>query len=496
MSAYKKLTITIFTVLSLSPALGYCADVKKVLYYLGGGGEPKGKSTIFDNDLSLMGDFVSKTPEWKTTVSFNGGHSNTEEILKSKMASAKNAGDFTQKTYNSVIDEMIKKIESGELGRGDQLMIAIDSHGAKRGVENTHSVSVSRSMATNMTTLEGSKTVDLDRLDKLATLAAEKRVKLAIIDASCFSGNLLNIKNNNVCLISATGSDQYGYAGTFDAFLFKMKFAFYGNLLSNFKKGSNLEDAFLKARESSFTPDFPMISSPEGRSINEQLYKLISPFLTFDEHSSPELSRTYPRDINGFERQVCQYDKGFKQLETLLKQYELITPITSFFSRNEYTDLLTAIKDYRKLQIKFENSMRSKINLEIEIKNVISQKFPGQAHLLSQYNAVDLLSIDFKRQIDLFYKTAHYSNVANDKNNWLKTLAELKSKQKFVETIKGSLSAHGKSDLRMIQLAYENNTLSKDLANNVASEAKKVYLKMYRNQMKKTVSNPCRDFVL
>jgi hypothetical protein len=53
---------------------------KKFIAVMGGGGEPKGDNTIFDRSITELGNYLEKNPEWVSTVSFNGGHSKTEEI--------------------------------------------------------------------------------------------------------------------------------------------------------------------------------------------------------------------------------------------------------------------------------------------------------------------------------------------------------------------------------------------------------------------------------
>lgn len=498
MTAYTKkiLYSSLLLLTCLSPVLGYSADVKKLHYYMGGGGEPTGNTTIFDGDLKLMSGFLNKSKDWDTTVSFNGGHTKTEEIIKDKMPNAKNVGDFTEKSYNSMIDEMIQKIESGELKSGDQLMININTHGAKRSKEATHQIALSRSTATNLTTLQGASTVSLDRMETLAKLAGDKGVKLAIIDSSCFSGNLLNINNDKVCLISATGTDQYGYAGTVDAFFFSLKFTFSGNFVGKFKKGVNLEDAFLQARESSYTPDFPMISTPEGRLVNDLIYKMISPYLSYNDKQSSDFSNLYPRSGARFEESVCQYTQNHNQLLNLLKQHESLVNVSDEFNRNEFSNLRSALEDYRNYQLKYESTLRATFEVEQEILNLIKEKFPAQEKALSRYNALDLLHVDFDKQIKFYEELLQKAVGDYSKKIWSSTLNDLKAQQGVVSSIKASLSESSKAKLKAHEEAYGKTGATKNLANRVSTEAKKVYLSLYKQQIQKTQTNPCRDFVL
>ncbi len=182
MTAYKKLFSLILT-FTLTTSLGYSREVKNQFYFLGGGGEPKGETTIFDNDVKLISGFIN-SPGWETTVSFNGGHKKTEDIISTKLPNVKNAGPFVEANYNKLIKEMTDKISDGTLASGDQLMISIDTHGGRKGKEITHKISLSGSAATNLNTLAGATTVDLDKLQVLIDLAAAKGVKLAVIDMS------------------------------------------------------------------------------------------------------------------------------------------------------------------------------------------------------------------------------------------------------------------------------------------------------------------------
>ena len=463
---------------------------------MGGGGEPKGNSTIFDGDVNLMSGFLNKSKDWDTTVSFNGGHAKTEEIIKNKMPNAKNAGDFTEKSYNSMIDEMIQKIESGELKSGDQLMININTHGARRSKEATHKIALSRTTATNLSTLQGASTVSLDRMEALAKLAGDKGVKLAIIDSSCFSGNLLNINNDKVCMISATGTDQYGYAGTVDAFFFTMKFTFTGNFVGKFKKGVNLEDAFLRARESSNTPDFPMISTPEGRAVNELIYKMISPYLTYNDNEVSDFGNLYPKSGGRFEERVCQYTQNHNQLQDLLKQYEALANVSDELNKNEFSTLRSALEDYRNYQLKYESTLRAKFEVEQEILNLIKEKFPAQEKELSRYNPLDLLNIDFDQQIKFYEELLQKAVGDYSKKIWSSSLTDLKAQQAVVSSIKANLSESSKAKLKAHEEAYGKSGATLGLANRVSTEAKKVYLTLYKQQMKKAQTNPCRDFVL
>lgn len=498
MTAYKfKKIIPLILLLSLSAEVGYSREPRKLNYIFGGGGEPAGEKTIFDGDLKLFANFVNKS-DWENTISFNGGHSKTEEIINSTMSKARNVGDFNEVNYNKMIDEMIQKIESGELAQGDQLMINIDTHGAKRGKnELTHSIAVSRSTATDLRTLSGSRTVNLDRMEKLAALAADKGVKLAIIDVSCFSGNLLNIKNDKTCMISATGRDQYGYAGTMQVMFFNMKFTFSGKFVDQFKKGRNLEEMFLKARlAADYTPDYPMISTPEGAEVDAKIYKMISPYLNYNEKTTNDFSKQYSKSPEVFEEQVCKINKNHNDIKNFLKDFENVTHVTDEINKNEFTELRKALEDYRNYQLKYEESLRNTFTVIQEIKDILNRDFPNQAkELLETYNPTDLLLVDFDSTLKAYQELYDNAPAGYSKNLWNKILTNVKKQKEAVEHLRAALSPEAKSKLDAHKEVYSKSDVTKGLANKIATETKKVYATLYK-QVKKSESNPCRDFVL
>ncbi|MBC7714929.1 MAG: hypothetical protein H7177_16405 [Rhizobacter sp.] len=507
MTAYSKkllLTTFIFTQFATIP-VGYSADQKKQFYFLGGGGEPTGETTIFDGEIKRMGSFINNS-DWDSTVSFNGGHSKTEELIKSKMGKAKNAGPFIEKNYNAMMDEMIAKMQSGELKDGDQLMITIDTHGARRSsgkdAEKTHRVAMSYSEAKELTNLTGAHVVDLDKLDKIVELAAKKNVKLAVADLSCYSGNLLNIKNDKVCLISGTGPEQYGYAsGNYKVafFSFSPAVTFGSKFIDSFKKGKNLEELFLSARSASVdTPDFPMINSPEGIAINDMMYKMITPYLDYNDDTVSNFGPQYGRTGNGFEERVCNIDNNHQQLMDLLKQYDNIGAVVDDSGRNsnEFKALRAALEDYRSYQRKYEVFMRGKFEVEKEIKDMMEKQFPNDKKAWSSYAPLDLLSLNLDASIKRYEELAE-----KDKKNkyifemWNSTVQQMKKQKEIAAYVNANMSANAKEKLKAAEDAYGKSGVTRGLASKVSQEAKKVFDTLYKN-IKKPASNPCRDFVL
>lgn len=492
----KKILQSSLFFLFLIPGLGHSRDVKKVHYYMGGGGEPSGETTIFDGNAKAMSRFIDKSSNWETSVSFNGGHSETEEIIKNKIPKAKNLGDFTEENYYSMVKEMIRKIESGELQAGDQLMVNIDTHGEKisKGGETTHHIRFTTATSKNSKNWRSLGTLgSLDSMKKLVELAGDKGVKLAIIDASCFSGNLLNIKNDKVCLISTTGTDQYGYSGTNS--ILSARSTFSGKLISNYKKGTNLEDAFLRARESSNLPDFPMISTPEGRAVNDLIYKMISPYLTYSYENLHDFKEMYATNSSEFENQVCQFNQNQKQLMDLLNQYEKLSSVSEEMNKKEFSKLRTALEDYRNYQLNYEKTLRAGFEVSAEIKEIILKVHPQQEKMLSTYKVVDFLQNDFDYPISQYQEFADRT-VKESKDYWTQMLINAKEEKAVADVIKASLSESSRQKLKAMDEAYGKLGATRDLAARVGTEARKLYMALYKQEMKKTANNPCRDFVL
>lgn len=504
MTAYKTKTlfISLLTSALLTSSVGYSADNKKQFYFLGGGGEPEGDTTIFDAEIKRVGSFTNNS-DWETTVSFNGGHSKTEEIIKTKMSKARDAGPFIESNYNALMDEVIAKLETGELKSGDQLMMAIDTHGAKRSsgknAEKTHKVALSYGVAKELTNLTGASTVDLDKLDKIIELAAKNNVRLAVADLSCYSGNLLNLKNDKVCLISASGPEQYSYGGgviDLGIFKFSVVVTFASKLFDTLKKGKNLEELFLNSREVGSTPDFPMINTPEGRAINDLMYKMITPYLEYNDQQVTNFGSRYGRTGDKFEEKVCKIEQNHQQLMDLLKQYDQLTAVADEMNNNEFKSLRKSLEEYRKYQIQYEASLRGKFEAESEVKDMLLKQFPNDKKAWEDYAPLDLLSIDYDPQIKRYQELA--DGAKNNKyifEMWNSTVKNLVKQKEIATYVKENISDYAKAKLKAQEEAYGKSGVTSKLATNVSKEAKKVYTSLYKSMKSKT-SNPCRDFIL
>ncbi len=69
-------------------------------------------------------------------------------------------------------------------------------------------------------------------------------MKLAIVNQSCNSGNILNLTSKKTCIISGSGRNSEAYSDGAEYFAFEIQEA-----LKNGKTRVSLEDIFLTARK-------------------------------------------------------------------------------------------------------------------------------------------------------------------------------------------------------------------------------------------------------
>lgn len=331
-----KINLSVF--LSLAFALSPLSLNAFETLLLGGGGEPAGPETIFDGSLERLAEAKSRVP-MNITASFNGGHSTTSAIIKNKIGVEHSP--FTGVAYKKMIADAVKKINSGELKSGAQLMVIVDTHGGENdrqygGKTLTHSIALSGHKMESMTNVSGAGSASVDELLTLTEAAKEKGIKLAIIDVSCHSGNSLKLANSNTCVISGTGPNHFGYS-TFTK-------SFYNEMVP----GRNLEEVFLNARKNDVDHGFPMISTNTGIKLNEDLYKLMSPYLD-NRHSASadKISTRISQEARG--ANSCSREAEFQKLLRQVESFEKIAGEAT----SRYSDL-SLLKDelvsYKKLQ--------------------------------------------------------------------------------------------------------------------------------------------------
>ena len=195
--------ILLFTTVLFSTS----AFADRNLILIGGGGEATEKTgTMFDDTLKDVDSYLQKNKWNNYSVSFNGGHPETEAILASRYSNAQSKNTFNEDNYKALLKSYQDKITNGQIKAGDQLMVMIDTHGAARldeGSEISHAIAIGSSTGqANLNDLSGTTTTSLDTMKALIDLAKNKGVKLAILDFSCHSGKTLALANIKTILIS------------------------------------------------------------------------------------------------------------------------------------------------------------------------------------------------------------------------------------------------------------------------------------------------------
>jgi hypothetical protein len=496
MSAYTKFLFKILIILItfLSVSICYSKDRKKEWFIVGGTGDPEGLNTIFDEGLLQMLNF-SGTMEWKKTLAFDGGHAGTEKILATPDKNIQSAVPFLGTTYNNMFKELIKKIKNKKLVAGDQILLTIDGHGTlKTNDQETHSVAIGMGTIENFKNFKNVGRVSLDRLKELSDLAVKNKIKFAIIDLSCFSGNTLNIQNENICIISASGKEEYGIVGL-GSFAYKF--------LGQFEKGKNLEEIYLNARASSAGyNDFPMISTPAGREVNERIYAAISHYLHVDKQNSHDLLAEYDlKNRENFENNTCTSRQNYKDILDLLHdvrgQIKNVNEITAKVNDEALTGLYEALRKYRDYQLQYESALRGKFEAEIEIEKILNREFPEQKNLWRDYSLADLVYSDFLSQRKILTKLVEATKNPEELIKAENLVKELDQRQKMARYVKYLLSAQSKKKIDAYEKSLNNTDASFLATYHVSVEARKIYDILYKQNMTPTLkSNACRDFVL
>jgi hypothetical protein len=467
------------------------AMASRSLVLFGGGGEPKNiNNTIFDNTLTEMDNYLSKN-KWNSSVAFNGGHSQTEAMLTMKFSDATNKTTFTPSNYNTLIKMYETQIKNGELKSGDQLMIMIDSHGAEKPAGDqglTHQIAIGQGASTtNLNDLSGSSTVSLDSLKNLTNLAKEKGIKLAILDFSCHSGNTLPLANENTCVISSTGTKHFGY-NTFSE-----------NFIKKMKSGKSLEDVFLATRKDTTDNSFPMISSDEGKAINQDFYPTITPYLYYYEKEQRLDKMTDYLLSASTNAGICQRKNQFDSLLNQLENLRAVNMLNANKSMPEIERIKALISDYKEKQDQYIDLVRNWGAPELSRK----EQFAGSAtygkrteKMTGNFTWKELVEGDFDTII---------KNVSNAKMGTRDAATQAqfqasiemhtKARDKQAEIL--SRYPNLKNYKQKFRSAVDEMQGTYVIANKIALEERKLYDNMYNNlRQEKKSSNACRSFML
>lgn len=464
------------------------------MFFIGGGGEPDGATTIFDGSVETLGKNLSGS-KWKYQASFNGGHSNTESLLSQNFSNpVAPTTSFTEANYKKLIEDYTKKINSGEITSSDQLMIIINSHGAAKSETNgeeTHRISAADTKKSsgikNYDNLEGSDVVSLDALAALVKLTNAKGIKLGIVDMSCHSGNTQALKKNapNTCVITSTGPVHYGYSGPT---------TFNGQFVSNLKPGVSLEQAFLTARAAAQDYGYPMISTPEGQKISNELYPSVTPYLYYKNTNTDKLTN-YIKN-NSSDQLICQRENQFNDLISKIDMLQAAANGSKDgYSGEELKKLLSAYKAEQDSMLNVLNKMGSSVADTPEFfapKGVDPVKFPNDPRILKM-SWRNIATSDPDGTLAYFKGQLASTKNARDKSEYNSVIAnwnQLKIKKAEI------LSKYPE----LANIEKKSKELTSKIANNyntaaaIALQERKFYNELYKKNQ--TASNdPCREIV-
>jgi len=456
----------------------------KHIVVMGGGGEPKGNSTIFDDEASKLGRYFSKNSDWNVAVSFNGGHSKTEKILAEGLGKvAGGSSSFTEQEYLNLLSTYEEKINSGTIKPGDQLLIYISTHGAlKMNKEKTHSIATGGGSATDLNNLQGASIVSMDKLQKLADLAAEKGVKLGIVDGSCHSGASIVLKNDKTCVISASGPKHFGYS------------SFGASFVGNMKKGKSLEDVFLSTFVNRNETAFPMISSPVGVKLQDDLYALITPFLYSYDNNHDKLKEYLEKEV--MDNKCAQAEESFNKIIALSQEME--TALNG--KKSDFSKFRQNLTDYFQYQNKIRNDLMTMNLPALSTKEKVCSDYQtgsSKSSLCMEYTLKEILSMDFDAEIKRF-QDMKAKATDNKSMPWIDYTMSNYEKMKLKKS--ELLSTH--PEYERYQNYYKNEVPkfeqeSWSRAMKVSKSLQNVYSKSYKALSKDNQEpNPCKDFVL
>lgn len=484
--------LIIIAIYSLNPV-----QAERRLIMMGAGGEPNSTSTIFDKGLTLLGNYLGQNNWGEVSIDYNGGHSVTDDLLLKKFKSTVKKAPLTALSWKKTIETYEEQIKSGELKAGDQLLVMINTHGAEKVNELTHSVAVENAdKDMNLSNLQGARLVNLDDLKVLSSLAQEKGIQLGILDFSCHSGNTLALANDKTCVISSSGPNLYGNTNFSEDFIKKMG------------PGKSLEDIFLETipyqkNDSSF----PMISTPEGMTLNHELYLGLFPYLySLRPLNNNAISNKLPNSLMQMalsEEAFCNRQNNFVLLQKTLKELEESTDKSLDKIIPHILELKKNINTYKAIQDHYLSLLTSSLPDDFykqEKFKVITTLHKKKYSLSVEYSVKELIETNFDGVIN---------NIYNAKNSQKGPFSEEELEAKVnlyikVKTRQQEIFKKNPTFLNYkLRLKKELNEQLKDLkdsivmASRISNDEYFIYSALYTKLHKENnKNNPCRDFVL
>ncbi|MGE3609414.1 MAG: caspase family protein [Bacteriovoracaceae bacterium] len=478
-----------------------CLDLHAAKYLLiaGGGGEAlqdsNGKAitdTIFDRELKNVSDYKKSNPQIKTKVMFNGGHSDTEKIVSENFTKKEIAStEFNSADFKKYIKNLEWKIRNNKIKKGDQVLLYLSSHGAEnQNGEKTHSIAVSGKETVNDFEKLNSNIISLDALTNLTRLARRKGIKLGIIDFSCHSGNTIKLRNPNTCVITSTGPNHFAYPST-NGSDFPSRFS------ANMKSGKSLEEIYLASREGFNDASFPMISSPVGIDVQNDLYNKVSDYLQNFDFGSSKLATTILNKTS--QANICDDESSFNSLITQIDELKNAVSEEAF-SSSTFEKLKSDLKEYHKYIHDIKATLLSNgfegLNRREKICPTNSYKFKSRvATNCLEYSQRDIMMMNYDESI----KFMKNQRILNDEvlNDDLSMQVEVLEKfRKRSEELKSQFP-NIKSAKEILDDLPRKEEITMRLAREIAVGLQTVYKNRYQLKMAGDKrKNPCKNFVL
>lgn len=459
---------------------------------IGGGGEPvDAKETQFDGSLEALGEFYQKNKDYKAVVNFNGGHSKTESRIKSKFNGAEIRNNFTSQSYDKIIEDTIKQLETNEIPMGGKILLFIDSHGSEK-MGKTHSISTSNSAMVNMNS-GGASMVSLDKLKALSDLAEKKNVKLGIIDGSCHGGNSLGLANTKTCVVAGSGPLHYSYSIFASTFAEKMQ------------KGKNLEEIFLETAKKVDGLGFPMISSPAGKTVQDEIYPYLTPYMYYhDEYRGMSLDKidNYIRD-NSAPELICKRNDDYNKLNSILNLVQQMSAVGAksgeLIGPSDLSKLKKKIASYKKTQDEYFKKLAQ---LDLSTMEKIEPISTPDGRLKSKYSHRELISTNYAYFINEKEQALKNSSLTDKAREQARGLLEFyKACNATKERVMRENPQYATQE-KIINQLKKDNDVGHTIAFEIMKEANSAYNAYYKikekelDKLPNKAPNPCKDFVL
>lgn len=299
---------------------------KTSILLFGGGGDPIGESTIFDQSLIYLNEKLLKEDFKLFGSAFDGGHEATEKLLSEKNLT------FTLDNMNLLIDNVLKT----KFDIDHNLLIIINTHGGTwDSTLLTHTIAMNNTRLNHNSDIKGPRAGNLDRLKEIVDYFSTQKGKLGILDFSCHSGNSLNIASKSTCIISSAGPHLFSYTDFSELFI------------QNLKSGASLFNIFLNTNKSLTSPAFPMMSGEYNNKFFNEYYPLISPYLYMRNGNAKDKLFPYLKKTI-LDNNLIKREEDFHLLLEKLNHFkDKITFTSKYVGTQNLIDALKEMKSYQ-----------------------------------------------------------------------------------------------------------------------------------------------------